>query len=125
MENLIILFKVFAILYVFLLCILLTHEFIHFIFIKRYKKQIKSIKINPLGGKIVYVNDHNYSHILIISAAPNIILPILGLLILYLGTGAYSNAIAIMCLLNLLNLLPFTSDGTAILYSFLKLVRKN
>ncbi|MBP2004891.1 metalloprotease family protein [Halobacillus andaensis] len=111
-------------LYLLLFGVLLLHELIHLLFIKLYKKEVQSFTLNAWGGKAVYVNDHNYADILIISAAPNLILPMLGFVVFSLDSGLYFNAFAFFCLINLLNLLPFTSDGSAVLYSIMKLVER-
>ncbi|MFG6146847.1 metalloprotease family protein [Halobacillus sp. B23F22_1] len=111
-------------LYLLLFVVLLLHELIHLLFIKIYNKEVQSFTINVWGGKAVYVNDHNYVDILIISAAPNLILPMLGVVVFSMDSGLYFNAFAFFCLINLVNLLPFTADGSAILYSVMKLVER-
>ncbi|WP_411809776.1 metalloprotease family protein [Bacillus halotolerans] len=107
-----------------LLGVLLIHELIHLLFIKLFNKKINSIKINLLGGKVSYVNDNRHFHILIISAAPNLIIPIVGFLLLQLNQGVYFDILSIICIFNCINLLPFTADGSAILYCVLKILKK-
>ncbi|WP_431802295.1 metalloprotease family protein [Halobacillus andaensis] len=124
MDNYLMLIEVLFFLYLLLFVVLLLHELIHLLFIKMYKKEIQSFAIYPWGGKVVYVNDRSYADILVISAAPNLLLPMLGFVVFYLDGGLYSNAFAFFCLINLWNLLPFTSDGSAILYSVMNLVER-
>ncbi|WP_176586231.1 metalloprotease family protein [Priestia megaterium] len=108
--------------YALLFLSLLIHEWIHYILIKIFQKEIKSIKINFLGGKISYTNDHEYIKILTIAVAPNIALPFLGGFLFYLDMGMYYNIFALFCVLNLINLFPFTADGSTVLYCILKII---
>lgn len=103
-----------------LFSVLLMHELIHYAFIKVFKKELTSFKINLFGGKVTYINDGKYGEIFLISAAPNIILPILGFFLLQADLGLYYDLFAILCLANLLNFLPFIEDGRVMLYCVLK-----
>ncbi|QFT87740.1 hypothetical protein FIU87_03660 [Bacillus sp. THAF10] len=116
--------KEFLIVYLMVFCVMVVHEAIHLFFIKLFKKKIKSIKINLLGGKISYVNDKKHFDILIISIAPNIILPLIGILLYQLDFGIYGTILAFICFLNLVNLLPFTADGSAVIYAVIKMLQK-
>ena len=122
MENLFILVKVSLWAYLLLFFVMIIHELIHLMFIKLFKKEIKSIRINPFGGKVSYINDHKYVDILIISIAPNVLFPLLGGLLLYNNLGGIYNLFAIFCLIHLVNFLPFTADGRVVLYCLLKIV---
>ncbi|MCP3027075.1 metalloprotease family protein [Halobacillus sp. A5] len=124
MDNFVMMMQVLFTLYLLLFAVLLLHELIHLLFIKIYKKEVQSFTINFWGGKAAYVNDHNYVDILVISAAPNLVLPMLGCVVFSLDSGLYFNAFAFFCLINLVNLLPFTSDGSAVLYSIMKLAER-
>ncbi|CDQ20595.1 Putative zincin peptidase [Halobacillus karajensis] len=120
MENFLILGKACLLIYALLFLVLVLHELIHLLFILLFKKKVISINIHPFGGKVVYENDHQYGQIFWISTAPNLILPFIGGAMLYFSESIYSHLFSMLCILNLFNFVPFTGDGSAILYSALK-----
>lgn len=122
--NLIIMAQVLLWIYLILFIVLLSHELIHLLFVKLFKKELLAFKINPFGGKLTYKNDNRYGEILVISLAPNIILPLVGWLIFYANLGIYGNVATLFCLIHVLNILPITADGRAALYCFLKLLER-
>ncbi|MGM0817285.1 MAG: metalloprotease family protein [Bacillota bacterium] len=124
MENLLLFIKGFILFYLILMSVLLIHEAIHLLLIKKFRKKILGMKLNLFGASVIYRNDKKYLHIFIISVAPNLILPISGGILLYYDISIYWNAFAFMCILNLVNLFPFTADGSIILYSIMKMLKK-
>ncbi|WP_078061772.1 metalloprotease family protein [Bacillus zhangzhouensis] len=124
MENLILFTKGFMLFYLIFMSVLLIHEAIHLLFIRKLGKKILSMKFNLFGASVTYLNDNKYLDIFIISVAPNIILPISGGILLSYDISIYWNAFAFICILNLVNLFPFTADGSIILYSIMKMLKK-
>ncbi|HLR74090.1 MAG TPA: DUF3267 domain-containing protein [Virgibacillus sp.] len=122
MTNFIIVSQVILWLYVLMFLVLIMHELIHLLFVKLFKKELISFKINVFGGKVTYVNDTKHAEILLISLAPSVILPILGAIILYADLGIYYNVFALFCLINMINFLPVTADGRVALYCLLKMM---
>ncbi|AOZ88316.1 hypothetical protein BK049_06155 [Bacillus xiamenensis] len=116
--------KGFILFYLILMSVLIIHEAIHLLLIKKFQKKILGLKLNIFGASVSYLNDKKYLHIFVISVAPNIILPISGGLLLYYDISIYWNAFAFICILNLVNLFPFTADGSIILYSIMKMLKK-
>ncbi|WP_418080403.1 hypothetical protein [Streptococcus halotolerans] len=80
------------------------------------------VKASLRSPSIVYKSTgNNINNILVSGIAPTILI-ILGMFIN--GRDIISFYTKILCLSNILNLLPFTTDGEVILMSILNIVRK-
>lgn len=100
----------------------ICHELIHFLFAYILKKKNIKIQFRLLFFETSYDNDKRYLSTIIVSAAPAIILFLVGIFInaWFKDMSFY----AMMFMVNIFYLLPITQDGKVIMYALIK-IRKN
>ncbi len=102
-----------------ILAVVFAHELIHWSFAKIFNRK-PTIKISKLlTVSICYANNYNHVENLIISSAPSIILFTTAL---FIPNNSYTLLLKLFAGVNIINFLPFTSDGQVITYSIIKLV---
>jgi len=101
-----------------ILLVVFLHEFIHYgiAFFLGCNPAIHFDKyLTPI---VSYRNRHHYLKILIISASAPLFLVAVGIMI---SPNIWMIVMKCMCLANILNFIPITADGEAILYALLHL----
>lgn len=102
--------------------VIIFHEMIHWVIAKIFCRQPKILFSKLMTPTIVYVNNQNdWQNLIITSSAPLIVITI-GLFITV--DSIFTITVKILCLMNIFNLFPITTDGEVIILSILNLLKK-
>ncbi|GET16632.1 hypothetical protein NB11A_09230 [Ligilactobacillus agilis] len=107
-----------------ILCCFLTviaHELIHYLVAYFLGCKPKLELTSFWAPSIKYENNHRYLKIFLVAVSAPIMLTVVGVL---LPLTAIFFTGKILCLANIFNLLPITTDGEVALYALLKLKRR-